>query len=284
MRPEIIAWNGISLDPEGRSPRLLDRETMVIGEADEAVQIRWRSVSGRFKYAKHIKKLGGFMVSDSESSSGVADGFRLIRFQVEDLEGTLLHHPGTGMTVEVQHGHEATGMDSLIASIRDHSGGKTVPWQAFGLSLRLSSRWLLESSTFRPGHFTLKFVQHRRKKTVPALPEKGMRTDATLRIERCAPADALLNGFPLHAWSAATWPDEIAESSSPPPEENSFTEARRPKGIARVLPGRRYRYGWVSRIDASNAIIAAFLHSRKACLEELKTVTEHYVLLQTQTA
>ncbi|GAB7023863.1 hypothetical protein [Salidesulfovibrio brasiliensis] len=275
MQSGRIAWNGISLDPGERPLRLLDRNTLVLGDGTDAVQLRWKRVPGRFRPEKHVRKLSRGKARAEARDETTPHGFHVTDFHGENLEGCVLYHKGTNLIVELQCAPDSPGKETLVASLADHSGGDTVPWQAFGLTFRLPVHWLLDSSSFRPGRFVMKFIRPRGRQIAPDAPEKGVRTFATLQLERLAPADALLDGKPLHEWGRAIWPDEFVPKS----DEEPLRWAREPRGLKQLLPGRSNRYGWLHRPAQANAVLAAFLHSRRPCLEEFSTITEKYGVL-----
>lgn len=275
MQPGSIAWNGISFHPGERPLRLLDRNTIVLGDGADALQLRWKHVAGRFKPEKHLRKLIKGGGKTAERSAATTHGFHVVEYRGEALEGCVLHKRGTGMTVELQCAPGAPGVESLVDSLRDHSGGRTVPWQTFGLQFRLPAHWLLVSSSFRPGRFSMEYVMPRRKRVVPDAPEKGMRAAATLLLERLAPADALLDGRGLADWAREVWPKEPVAEDAPEP----LVVRQETSGLKRLLPGRRNHYGWIRRSEKGNAVLAAFLHSASACAEEFNTITESYGVL-----
>ncbi|WP_054652497.1 hypothetical protein [Salidesulfovibrio brasiliensis] len=122
MQSGRIAWNGISLDPGERPLRLLDRNTLVLGDGTDAVQLRWKRVPGRFRPEKHVRKLSRGKARAEARDETTPHGFHVTDFHGENLEGCVLYHKGTNLIVELQCAPDSPGKETLVASLATTAG------------------------------------------------------------------------------------------------------------------------------------------------------------------
>jgi len=210
-----IAWNGISLcSPEDWEPSILERDFMRLEQDGIPVaEIKWRRVGGAFSAYKHMRKLDRKFRSvdihegsPSQEWDTAADSLRQSGFNVTLLQwgaavGAMMHNPATGLALLAQFFEPGRQAAAILASFRDHWNGESLPWRMFGIQARLPSGFLLDTFSFRPGHYTLRFRRPRRMPAVEATPQdfrRGAGTD--LILERYAPADAILKNTDFHNW------------------------------------------------------------------------------------
>lgn len=278
MTPGTLAWNGISFHPCGLPLRRLDPDSAVLGDGADAVQLRWKRLSGPFRPERHLKRLFGRGTRPEIHEGSPANGFHCVYFETPDLCGSVLHHPGSGMVVELQHAPGALP-ESLIPSIKDHSAGDTVPWRVFDIAARLPARWLLRSSAFRPGHFKLVFEVVGRRR-VPESPKKGGRRPAEVRLERFAPADALLGKKTLAEWASGIWKKEPVPDEAD--DDGAVRWDVRPSLLRRMMPGTAFKRGVVHLSQGHNAILATLLRGRKPFDDDFSRITENYGIVPTE--
>lgn len=217
-------WNGVGLTtPDGWEPSALERDGLFLGcEGQPVCELKWRTVQGTFSFEKHIKRLSkghkgvdmhGVPESETPPVWGVAikrlaeSGIRsqsfIWRTQYHKGIGAALHNPATGMAALIQFfisGNEDEAIASeALASFRDYTGGKTLPWAMFGLSARIPVEFNLDTFSFQPGHYMVKYWRPKTAKQANRLPA-GKGPGVSLVFERFAPASVLLEATSLDAW------------------------------------------------------------------------------------
>ena len=249
-----LAWNGVGLRvPDEWEPAGLERDGLLL-ECDgrPACELKWNPVRGTFSFDRHMKKLSrghkgvGLLPADpSDTPAAWAEataaleqsGLRLKSFLWQtDADrglGAVLHHPATGLAALVQFfvrcREDEDTAASVLASLRDHTGGQTIPWTLFGLTARVPADFRLETFSFRPGRYTVRYwrPRSRRQDRMPAGKGPGTR----LAFDRFVPADVLLR----HA-ALADWTREILNPPLPP---SGSADAVGWDGVARTSPLRR---------------------------------------------
>ncbi|EGB15074.1 hypothetical protein DND132_1868 [Pseudodesulfovibrio mercurii] len=219
-----IAWNGIGLAaPPGWEPTAVERDGLLLADTLGPVcELKWNRVRGAFSFDKHIKRLtkgnkGAVVrsVDDAETPAAWADavarlaesGLRARSFlwRADDRRGlgAALHHPGTGLACLVQFFIRSQADEpvaaGVLATLRDHTAGKTVPWALFGLAGRVPADFLLDTFSFRPGHYRVAWWRPASGKRPERAPV-GKGPGTHLDFERFAPASALLRGATLEDW------------------------------------------------------------------------------------
>ncbi|QJB56403.1 hypothetical protein [Pseudodesulfovibrio sp. zrk46] len=237
-----FVWNGVGLTaPDNWEPAAIERDGLFL-ESDgvPVCELKWNSVQGSFSFEKHLKRLTKSHkqadlrgVPESETpevwqaslaslaESGIRHQSFIWQTEVHRGIGAALHNPATGLAALVQFfihrkDDEAVAAE-VLASFRDHSAGKTIPWAMFGLTGRIPTGFQLHTFTFQPGHYTIKYWLPKSVRQAKLPPGKGAGT--TLIFERFAPASVLLNGTDLEAWLRANLKDgpseEMPFASSP---------------------------------------------------------------------
>lgn len=218
-------WNGVGLTtPDGWEPAALERDGLLLEEGGSPrCELKWRVVQGTFSFEKHLKRLTkshkgvdiqGVPLEETPavwqtSLSQLADsGIRHHSFIWKSHAhmgiGAALHCPATGLAALVQffinsEQDEVIAAETL-ATFRDYTGGKTIPWAMFGLTARIPSEFVLDTFSFKPGHYTVKYWRHKSAKHANKLPA-GKGPGTSLIFERFAPASVLLKGTSLHDWT-----------------------------------------------------------------------------------
>lgn len=214
--PEVpsIAWNGISIRaPLEWEPSILERDFMRLEQDGRSVaELKWRRVRGRFSVRRHIRRLdrksGGAQIrefSPGPDWEAAAEALRGSGFAVTLLEwdgaaGAVLHSPATGLAVLAQFPQTAEGA-SVLASLRCHWGGTTMPWRLYGVQARIPTDFLLDTFRFQPGRYCLEFRRPRRRVATEVKPGDFRRGPGTsLVLERYAPADVMLAKQDFSSW------------------------------------------------------------------------------------
>ncbi|MDD3312927.1 hypothetical protein [Pseudodesulfovibrio sp.] len=274
-----LAWNGVGLRaPDAWEPASLERDGLLLECGGRpACELKWNVVQGTFSFARHMKRLSRrnrdadiLPVDPADTppawasavggleDSGLALRSFLWRAGDERGLGAALHHPATGLAALVQFFVRTPEDEDLaatvLASFRDHSGGKTVPWAMFGLAARVPARFRLETFSFKPGRFTVQYWRTRSMRRQDRLPA-GKGPGVRLTFERFVPADALLRGRDLADWSR-----EILDLPKRPvpeatPDGLAWAGVSRTSLLRRLLR-REIRARGVVRLAGKNAILA----------------------------
>lgn len=218
-------WNGVGLTtPDIWEPSALERDGFLLEHSGIPVcELKWRSVQGTFAFEKHIKKLAKgnkaaemHAVPNDETpegwqqavarlgESGIRSQSFIWQSGVHRGIGAALHNPGTGLAALVQFFisddiGETIAADTL-ATFRDYTSGKTVPWAMFGMSARVPAEFMLDTFSFKPGHYTVKYWRPKSARQGTKLPA-GKGPGTALVFERFAPASVLLKTTGLAAWA-----------------------------------------------------------------------------------
>jgi len=274
-------WNGVGLTvPDEWEPLVLERDGLTLGSGSRPLcELKWRTVAGGFSFEKHLKRLA--RGHKDAAVRAVADDEPPVSWReaVESLErsglrvrsfvwqagghrgmGAALHTPGTGLAALVQffmHGEadrEAEGLAAtVLASFRDHTVPRaersdpacrrTVPFCMFGLRGRVPAAFALDSFSFRPGHYMVRYWRPRRPDPGAGGPRaKGPGTRLT--FERFAPASVLLKGRDLAGWAAEVLAD-------PPPA-----------GLAEIGPDGELAWSGVAATSMARRLLRRESHAR----------------------
>lgn len=277
-----FAWNGIGLAaPADWEPSAIERDGLFLADGSGPVcELKWNRVQGSFSFDRHLKRLTkgnkNAEVRAVEPDEVPPDwagavnrlaesGLRARSFVWRAGEnrglGAALHHPGTGLACLVQFFIRSEADEGpaarVMATLRDHTAGKTMPWAMFGLAARVPADFALDTFSFRPGHYRMSFWRSAsggRSGRAPAGKGPGVRLD----FERFAPASALLKETTLEAWCR----DRLAHAppASLPMEGDSGRVSWRGdartsflrRALRRVV--RTSGRGWLT--DAGNAVLA----------------------------
>jgi hypothetical protein len=219
-----FAWNGIGLTaPPGWEPSAIERDGLFFADSVGPVcELKWNRVHGTFSFDKHLKKLTkgnkGAAVRaavageipeawaravDRLAESGLRAKSFLWRTDASRGLGAALHHSGTGLACLIQFFIRTRDDEpvsaGVLSSLRDHTGGKTVPWTMFGLAARVPADFVLDTFSFQPGHYRLAWWRSASGKRAGRAPV-GKGPGIHLDFERFAPASVLLKGATLEAW------------------------------------------------------------------------------------
>lgn len=217
MEPSsIIAWNGISLRvPQTWEPSVLERDFMRLEEHGLPVaEAKWSRVSGSFSVERHIRKLKRrFRGADIRVASPGPEwdesaellrqgGLQTTILQWESVVAAIIHSSSTGLSLLLQFLKTNEMSPATLASVRDHWAGKSLPWSLFGLRARIPSEYLLDTFSFKPGHYSLRFRRPKRNLAIDAKPQDLRRgPGAELTLERYAPADVMLAKQSFLGWA-----------------------------------------------------------------------------------
>lgn len=265
-------WNGVGLTvPDDWEPVILERDGLTLGSGSRPLcELKWRTVAGGFSFEKHLKRLAKGhkdaavrAVDDDEPPASWREAVESLGYSGLRVRsfvwqagghrgmGAALHGPGSGLAALVQffmHDQGDEGAETLastvLASLRDHTVSRaeasdpacrrTVPFCMFGLRGRVPAAFVLDSFSFRPGHYSVRYWRPRNPgRSGGTAPGKGPGTRLT--FERFAPASVLLKGRELAEWAAATLAD-------PPPAGLAVAGSSGAvswNGLAATSPGRR---------------------------------------------
>jgi hypothetical protein len=277
-----FAWNGIGLSaPPGWEPSAIERDGLFLEDGLGPVcELKWSRVRGTFSFDKHLRKLTrgnkGAVVRPAAPeeipdawAGAVArlaeSGLRAKSFlwQADGRRGlgAALHHPGTGLACLIQffiraEPDEAAAAETL-ATLRDFTGGKTLPWAMFGLAGRVPADFVLDTFSFRPGHYRVAWwrpASGKRGERVPTGKGPGTHLD----FERFAPASVLLKGTTLEAWCrdrlAHAPPESVAVDNGP--GRIAWRGAAKTSLLRRALRREIKTCGRAWTPDAGNAVLA----------------------------
>jgi hypothetical protein len=277
-----LAWNGIGLAvPPGWEPSAIEGDGLLLADGRGPVcELKWNRVHGTFSFEKHLKKLTrgnrsaevhGVDHGDTPDAwAGAVDrlagsGLRSKSFlwQADGSRGlgAALHNPGTGLACLIQffirNEDDESAAAGVLASLRDHTAGKTVPWAMFGLAARVPADFILDTFAFRPGHYRVAFwrpVPGRRGGRAST----GKGAGTALDFERFAPATVLLKGTTLEAWCrdrlAHAPPASLAVENGP--GEVHWRGAAKTSTLRRVLRREVNACGRAWTPDEGNAVLA----------------------------
>lgn len=210
--------------PKDWEPSALERDGFVMARGDMPLcELKWRVVQGSFSFKKHLKRLskgnkGAEMrpLPDDETPGSWAQAVQKLEQSGllaasffwkglgHDGMGAMLHNPATGLAVLVQFfirgQHDLDVASEVLSSFRDHTNGKTIPWTMFGLTARVPSSYVLDTFSFKPGHYRVSYWLPATKKGERLPPGKGK--GVSLIFDRYAPASVFLKGTSLEAWVA----------------------------------------------------------------------------------
>lgn len=273
-------WNCVGLTtPDTWEPASLERDGFLLESRGRPVcEMKWRTVKGGFSFEKHLKKLAkGHKGVDMKSvplhetplewRQGVArltdSGLRLESFlwRLGDLKGigAILHNPASGLAALIQFFMEGGSNDTaaeVLATFRDYSSGKTVPWAMFGLKARVPGEFVLDTFSFKPGHYQVKYWRPRAAAARDRLPP-GKGPGTHLVFERFAPASVLLKGTTLEEWARAGLEDGVPDAL--PVEGSSdaigWHGIDKPSLLRALLRRQRHSMGRVWMSATGNAIL-----------------------------
>jgi hypothetical protein len=213
--------------------------------------------------------------------------------------GAALHNPATGLAALVQFFMEDRDGDSdgardsgnreaegraadILATFRDHTGPdadrrdpatrRTMPFAMFGLRGRVPVSFILDTFSFRPGHYSVRYWRPRRLRRAARDGRTGSGMGAgkgagkgaatRLAFERFAPASVLLKDQALAAWAATALPDKpaaglpVMESDASGAGAVSWAGVVRTSLVRRLLRRETHARGQVWIPPGTNHILA----------------------------
>lgn len=279
--PEYI-WNGVGLTvPDGWEPSALERDGLML-ERDgiPTCELKWRTVEGEFSFEKHLKKLTkqhkGVDMQAVEASetpaswqeslasltqSGIQAHSFIWRTSTHKGIGASLHNKATGLAALVQFFIVFDGDDALaaevLASFRDYSGGKTIPWAMFGMHARIPADYVLNTFSFKPGHYTVEYWRPKSGKKKGKIPA-GKGPGTALVFERIVPASVVLKQISLNEWVRDGFENGPSESLEVAASDNvvSWAGVVKSSVLRKALRREQVSAGKAWLPESGNAILA----------------------------
>jgi hypothetical protein len=261
-------WSGAGLNvPDDWEPATLERDGLLLADGERPVcEVKWRTVQGTFSFDKHLKRLARGhrgvdvrpVADDEPPPSWVAAVARLRGSGIASRSfiwqsgghrgiGAALHNPATGLAALIQFFIAEEGEEeraaAILATFRDVSGGRTVPFAMFGLRGRVPAGFGLETFAFRPGHYSIRYWKPRKPDPSSRMPA-GKGAGTRLTFERFVPASVLLKETTLARWVA-----------------DNFCEAP-PRGLAMVEAEGRVAWDGVAKTSLLRRLLRRELHAR----------------------
>ena len=303
-------WNGLGVvAPDAWEPAAIERDGLTLAEGGQPVcELKWNRVRGSFSFEKHIKRLT--KGHKGAAVSGVADeetppawnnavktlaesGLRSRSFiwQAPGVRGigAALHSPGTGLAALVQFFIHAESDEDraaeVLASLRDYSGGKSLPWTMFGLTARLPAEFILDTFSFQPGHYRVQYWRPKSGKISDRVPP-GKGPGTKLVFERFAPASVLLRQTELAEWIADTVKEtpEI-EAFASQQSRVAWNTALKTSLLRKTLRREVYSQGRAWSTETGNSILSVCASGTVPALEILfADICGSYALVQEEIA
>jgi hypothetical protein len=278
--PEYV-WSGVGLTvPDGWEPVTLERDAMLLGDGVRPLcELKWRRVVGTFSFDRHLKRLAReyrdadvrAVAEDEPPEAWTAALERLGRSGLRSRSfiwrtgghrgiGAALHNPATGLAALVQFfvvDEEDGQAAEVLETFRDHTGGKTVPFAMFGLRGRVPAGFALETFSFRPGHYSVRYWRPRKPDNATRQPA-GKGAGTRLTFERFAPASVLLKGQTLDGWAAGNLSDPPPKGMPVVPDDRGFhwSGVSGASWLRRLLRRENRARGAVWTSPTANSILA----------------------------
>lgn len=201
----LLAWNGLALAaPADWELTALGPRHLVLSAVGGAVlECKWNRITGRFDLDRHVKKIAGSLgeVTPMEPPKALRAvlGEREVRaFSLSGGFGALLSCP-VCRTVSLLRfagagAAEAATPARVLESLACHFDDGFVPWCVFGFRARTPDSYALTGHKLHPGRYELELT----------------RGASRLILSSLGPADVLLAGRDLEAWSRETCATAIA--------------------------------------------------------------------------
>ena len=290
-------WNGVGITtPDGWEPAAIERDGLVFENRDQPIcELKWNVVQGSFSFDKHIKRLtkghkNAALIGVTEAETPPAwtaalklltnSGIRAKSFlwQIDDIRGigAALHNPATGLAGLIQffiHDEQSEAdAAATLATFRDYTNGRTIPFAMFGLSARIPAEFRLDTFSFKPGHYTIKYWRPRNAKKSGKLPA-GKGPGTHLIFERFAPASVLLKVISLTDWTLESLEDAPPKSVEIGTDANAiaWNGTSRTSFLRRLLRRAVYTQGIVWRTDTGNSILSVITHGSVPAPEAIFT-------------
>lgn len=299
-------WNGVGLTaPDTWEPSAIERDGFLLARENAPMcELKWRTVHGSFAFDKHIRKLARSskeanisQVPDSETpaawraalatldASGIKSQSFIWQTGSHRGIGAALHNTGTGLAALIQffitEEYGETVAAHTLATFRDYSAGKTVPWTMFGIGGRVPSSFSLNTFSFKPGHYTIEYWRPKSAKRGGKLPA-GKGPGTALTFERFAPASVLLKGSDLETWVESTIEDTSGKAISLTSDSESvvWEGATKTSTLRRLLRRELLSVGKAWTTDAGNAILVVSATGVVPLAEnQFNDITKSYALV-----
>ncbi|EPR44132.1 hypothetical protein dsx2_1876 [Desulfovibrio sp. X2] len=293
-RTRRIAWNGASLDvPQEWDALAMGRGELRLGPPGDAeISLKWKPIAGRLSPQKHLKRVIAAFARGGEATEedwlrGQGDAIRT-RFETvlpyawssggEKGLGAVVHDQASGLAALFQaRTRDAAKAGQWLASLRLPAPNEAREFTVFDISARVPPAFALQSFSFKPGHFTLRFAARR----------------AELVLERLGPAAVLLERTDLTTLASARWPEMTRKALAQRfdhPNGPGFCWDTAPVGQAGRLLARLARTRGFSRLavwreEGANRLLAVGLSDRRPLDADLfDALCRFYATLQTRDA
>lgn len=279
-----IVWNGLGLTaPSSWEPVAIERDGLTLAVGDTpACEFKWNRVVGSFSFDKHLKRLTkgnkgaalhGVEEDDTPPAWAAAlaslaeSGFRSKSFIWRSGQGrgigAALHNPGTGLAVLVQFfmndaSDEAVAAE-VLSTLRDYTAGQTAPWAMFGLAARVPAEFVLDTFSFKPGHYRVAWWRPRSGKHAGKLPP-GKGPGTHLVFERFAPASVVLKGTNLEAWVTENVDNALAATEREGQAGVEWQGVSKSSLLRKVLRREVHSRGRAWTTSEGNAILSVVAH------------------------
>lgn len=281
-----LIWNGVGITtPDSWEPAAIERDGLVLQYEDLPVcELKWNEIQGSFSFDKHIKRLtkgnkdaalsgvdetdtpqAWNAAIDSLAESGIRTKSFIWKTDVSRGIGAALHNPATGLAALVQFfiykEEDETRAADALASFRDYTGGKTRPWAMFGLRARIPAEFKLNTFSFKPGHYTVKYWRPGKAKHTGKIPP-GKGPGTHLVFERFAPASVLLKETSLSDWTRASLEDAPPAFVDMTEQGNStdWSGFAKTSLVRQFLRRSIHTQGRVWTTESGNAILSVIAH------------------------
>jgi hypothetical protein len=200
-----LAWNGLALSvPRDWELTALGMRHLVLADgAGVIMECKWNRVTGRFDLDRHLRKLAKTLgaldpMEPPPAWRPALGSFTARVFRLADGCGALLFCPQCRTASLVRFAGAAASETEtparVLASLACHFADGCVPWQVFGFAAHTPAAYALTRHRLTPGRYELVLDAGSSRLTLASL----------------GPADVLLAGNDLAAWSRKTFTETIA--------------------------------------------------------------------------
>ncbi len=207
--PKKIAWNGIQLSVPStwELARVDARHLTFVNYGHPSMEIKWRTLKGRFSHRSQLKKLNaGHKAHPSKEiskwqlpptweqalASYSRQGFSW-QSGPNSGHGATLYCPVCHKAImfqifEVKNRLTDPGLLHILKSLSDHREDECTAWKVFDIQALVPKSFRLNHYHFKPGNHELAFIDR----------------STAVRFHRWAPGTALLAGTSLSTFAADT--------------------------------------------------------------------------------
>jgi len=304
-----VIWNGLGVTtPADWEPVAIERDGLTFASGDRPVcELKWNRIHGSFSFDKHIKRLtkgnksaGIVGVPEDETpaawttaltelaESGIRSKSFLWQTDTHRGMGAALHNPGLGLAALVQFfiytDEDENLAAEVLASVRDYSQGKSLPWAMFGLTGRVPAEFLLSTFSFKPGHYRVEYWRPKSGKQSGKMPH-GKGPGTHLVFERFAPASVVLRETDLASWVAENIDQATEDALVEHDGGVEWDNITKTNLLRKALRREVQTLGRVWTTDTGNAILSVVTHGVVPAPEPIfNEICESYSLVQEETA